>query len=201
MYYSIHSPRETAVISKKVQNRAYEVRNNRAATMAEMCILAKEFPSLRLKMSSIYIQPGTKDENGADQVGHAYLINDMGDKLQCTAESNDCWYMAASKILEIQGIKITVKELRKITAEAITSNSNFSMVMKAEKWIHENFPREAYSLLCSAGIKTQENSEKTLETEPEDFAYMDTVVYHARQSEEINYLFKVYYIMLYCKAC
>ena len=154
-------------------------------------------------MSSIYIQPGTKDENGADQVGHAYLMNDMGDKLQCTAKPNDCWYMVARKILEMQGIKITVKELRKITAEAILSNSNFLKVIDSEKWINENYPREAYSLLCSAGImiKTQEDNEQTLETEPEDFVYVDMVIYRARRSNKIIRLFKVYYIMLYCKAC
>ncbi len=90
MYYSLDSAKEAVAISKIEHNRAYEVCNNRAATMAEKCLLAMEFPSLRIKMSSIYVQPGNKDVSGTDQVGHTYLMNDMDDKLQCTAEPNDC---------------------------------------------------------------------------------------------------------------
>lgn len=169
-YYSSNQ-KETNTISKETRELADEVRKNKPATITEMNVLAKKL-GLNLVMTSdpdfvptpeqiaqgvkvIFIQNAEKDDNGVDQVGHAYFVDENGNKQHVNSKPNDCFYAVVSKILETQGIEKSHNELRQITASGIESNGNMDKALESEKWIRERYPFETNTLLFSAGIIRQ----------------------------------------------
>ncbi|CAF1342923.1 unnamed protein product, partial [Didymodactylos carnosus] len=102
----------------------------------------------------ICVEKGGKDDKNADQVRHAYDVDADGNRFDVEPKPNDCFYRAFSKILERQkGIKKSIQDIRNELADDIETNGNYSKVMEAEKWIHDQHPQEANSLLFSAGRK------------------------------------------------
>ncbi|CAF1522845.1 unnamed protein product, partial [Didymodactylos carnosus] len=154
-------------VNKEIQELADNVRNNKAASMAEISLIAKKY-GIKLKVFAdknyqrtqkeidygvevIYVEKGSKDDKNADQVGHAYYIDMNGNCYDVETKLNDCFYGVFSKILETKGINKSIENIRNETADDIQSNANYSKVMEAEKWIHDRHPQEANSLLFSAG--------------------------------------------------
>ena len=172
-YYSSHSTDASKEVSKEVREMAEAVRGNKPASMAEMTALANEL-GLKLRMTNdpnsqptpeeiaqginvIYIAPAAKDKNGVDQVGHAYFLDNNGNKVNVNSKQNDCFYAVCSKILESQGNTKTTNELRQLTAAAIESNGNFDKALEAATWIRERYPESASTMLFDAGIKVIED--------------------------------------------
>ena len=219
-HYSEHSSKNCSEVNPDVQQKADEVRGNKPATMAEISALNKKIGGPKLKITTdqnykpteediaqgvkvIYIQPGEKDENGVEQVGHAYFVNDKGDRVYIHSNPNDCLYMVYSKILEEQGIMMTVQQLREVTASAIDSNADFIKVLEAEKWIHERHPKEANTLLFCAGIIKNEKNE--WEVEDADLDDLDNAIKNnsengAKKKELKVSLLYVKYSLLYVKV-
>ncbi|CAF4844118.1 unnamed protein product, partial [Rotaria sp. Silwood1] len=155
-------------VDKKVEERADDVRNNRPATMAEISLMMKKY-GIKLKIVNdknyqrtqeeidngvevIYVEKGSKDDKNTDQVGHAYYIDANGNRFDIETKLNDCFYGVFSKILETKGINKSIEDIRNELADDIISNTNYSKVIEAEKWIHDRHPQEANSLLFSAGL-------------------------------------------------
>jgi hypothetical protein len=154
-------------INKEVQECADNVRNNKAASMAEISLIGKKY-GIKLKIVNdknyqrtqkeidggvevICVEKGDKDGRNVDQVGHAYYIDMNGSCFDVETKPNDCLYGVFSKILETRGIYISIVDIRNETADAIESNANYSKVMEAENWMRDRYPHQANSLLFSAG--------------------------------------------------
>jgi len=106
----------------------------------------------------VYVEKGSKDANNVDQVGHAYYIDEQGNRIDIESKPNDCFYGVLSKILETRGINKSVETIRNELADDIQSNPNYSKVIEGEKWIYERYPQEANSLLFAAGKKSAQNT-------------------------------------------
>ncbi len=196
-YYTEHPDAAGNTISQAILNLVNGILGNKPASMAEMCILNKMLNGVKIKETTdlnykptaeeiaagvqvLYIHPGAPDENGVEQVGHAYIVGDDGVKMYVDSEPNDCYYAVCSQLLEMQGIQKTVGELRRMTAEAIASNSNMAKVLEAEQWIYERYPTTANSLLFSVGIIVHSHVDSqgnvaidSLETEDADVHNLD----------------------------
>ena len=94
----------------------------------------------------VFIQKGSKDENGVDGIGHAQYMDKNGNRIDIQTDDNDCVYGVFSKILEKNGIVKSVNELRSETAQGIRTNANYEKVIEAEKYMHERYPHEANSV-------------------------------------------------------
>lgn len=182
-YFAEHSAESTKVI-KEHRELADSIRNNKPADMAVICVLNKKLGNLKLKLTSdencnptpqeieqgirvIYVQPGQKDENGVEQIGHAYIVNSDGSKTNVPSRPNDCLFAAFSMILQTEGIEKSVDQLRQIAADGIESNADFAKVLEAKQWIQERYPVDANSLLFTSGLKYNEETKK-LELEDGD---------------------------------
>lgn len=174
-YYSSHSSAESTPVSEKTRELANQVRENKPASIAEMNALATKL-GLKLKMTNdpnyvptpeeieqgikcIYIQPAEKDANGVDQVGHAYYIDENGNKFHVESKPNDCFYAVCGAILESQGVTMSDAELREMTAAQIESNGNIDKALESEKWIRDRYPFEANTMLFCAGLLTNSKGE------------------------------------------
>lgn len=181
-YYSSHSVTTTTPVSEKTRELASQVRENKPASIAEMNALAKKL-GIKLKMTTdkdyvptpeeqeqginvIYIEPAGKDENGVDQVGHAFFIDENGNHCHVESKPNDCFYAVCGAILETQGVQMSDAELREMTAAEIESNGNIEKALESEQWIRDRYPFEANTLLFCAGLL--QHNDGTLEAEDQD---------------------------------
>ena len=154
---------------KNVQERADGVRGNKPATIAEMSAASDKYGA-NLKVVDdenyeriqeeidngvvvVYVEKGSKDANNVDQVGHAYYIDEQGNRIDIESKPNDCFYGVLSKILETGGINKSVETIRNELADDIQSNPNYSKAIEAENWIYERYPQEANSLLFATGAR------------------------------------------------
>jgi len=155
---------------KNVQERADGVRGNKPATMAEMSAASDKYGA-NLKVVDdenyertqeeidngvvvVYVEKGSKDANNVDQVGHAYYIDEQGNRIDIESKPNDCFYGVLSKILlETKGINKSVETIRNELADDIQSNPNYSKAIEAENWIYERYPDEANTFLFAAGAR------------------------------------------------
>ncbi len=85
----------------------------------------------------VFIQKGSKDENGVDGISHAQYIDKNGNRIDIQTDDNNCVYGVFSKILEKNGIVKSVNELRSETVQGIRTNANYEKVIEAEKYMHK----------------------------------------------------------------